>query len=127
MVDEGYPRCGFAADIAALAVVRAQPALRAPVRLVTPPHTTIPLLRRLRSSISRVLTGSSKASGKCWQLKAVAGNIQAIVMPKLGLSMTEGVVAKWHVEAGARVAPGDVIADIEPARSSMSWRCIAPA
>ena len=37
-------------------------------------------------------------------------------MPKLGLSMTEGVVAKWHVEAGARVAPGDVIADIETSK-----------
>lgn len=42
VVDEGYPRCGFAADVAALAAVRAQPALRAPVKLVTPPHSTIP-------------------------------------------------------------------------------------
>lgn len=42
--------------------------------------------------------------------------IQAIVMPKLGLSMTEGMVARWHVEAGARVAPGDVIAEIETSK-----------
>lgn len=42
VVDEGYPRCGFAADVAALAAVQVQPALRAPVKLVTPPHTTIP-------------------------------------------------------------------------------------
>ena len=42
--------------------------------------------------------------------------IQAIVMPKLGLSMTEGMVAKWYVEAGARVAPGDVIAEIETSK-----------
>jgi len=46
----------------------------------------------------------------------MASNIQAIVMPKLGLSMTEGMVAKWHVQAGASVAPGDVIADIETSK-----------
>lgn len=42
--------------------------------------------------------------------------IQAVVMPKLGLSMTEGMVVKWHVETGARVAPGDVIAEIETSK-----------
>ena len=30
VVDEGYPRCGFASDVAALAAVHVQPALRAP-------------------------------------------------------------------------------------------------
>ncbi len=43
-------------------------------------------------------------------------SIQAIVMPKLGLSMTEGMVVKWRVETGARVAPGDVIAEIETSK-----------
>lgn len=42
VVDEGYPRCGFAADVAALAAQRSFRDLRAPVRTVTPPHTTIP-------------------------------------------------------------------------------------
>jgi acetoin:2,6-dichlorophenolindophenol oxidoreductase subunit beta len=42
VVDEGNPRCGFAADIASLAVTQAFKALRAPVRLVTPPHTPVP-------------------------------------------------------------------------------------
>ena len=46
----------------------------------------------------------------------MAGNIQAIVMPKLGLSMTEGMVAEWQVKAGDRVAAGDVIADIETSK-----------
>lgn len=39
-----------------------------------------------------------------------------IVMPKLGLSMTEGMVAQWRVEAGNTVSPGDVIADIETSK-----------
>ena len=42
IVDEGYPRCGFAADVAALVATTAFASLRAPVRTVTPPHTTIP-------------------------------------------------------------------------------------
>lgn len=42
IVDEGNPRCGFAADVASLAVSKAFHALRAPVRLVTPPHTPVP-------------------------------------------------------------------------------------
>lgn len=46
----------------------------------------------------------------------MADSIQAIVMPRLGLSMTEGMVAKWHVEPGARVTSGDVIADIETSK-----------
>lgn len=42
VVDEDSPRCGLAADIAALVVTKAFSALRAPVRLVTPPHTPVP-------------------------------------------------------------------------------------
>ena len=42
VVDEGYPRCGFAADVAALAARSGFGYLKAPVQTVTPPHTTIP-------------------------------------------------------------------------------------
>lgn len=61
VVDEGYPRCGFAADIAALVAVKAQPSLRAPVKLVTPPHTTIPFAPALEElyipSVGRIKEG----------------------------------------------------------------------
>ena len=42
VVDEATPRCGMAADIAALAAREAFGALRAPVRTVTAPHTPVP-------------------------------------------------------------------------------------
>ena len=42
IVDESSPRCGMAADIAALIAEEAFDALRAPIFKVTPPHTPVP-------------------------------------------------------------------------------------
>jgi len=42
VVDEAHPRCGMAADIAALVAEHAFGALKAPVRLVTAPHAPVP-------------------------------------------------------------------------------------
>lgn len=42
--------------------------------------------------------------------------IQAIVMPKWGLAMQEGMVAKWLVEEGAAIQAGDEILDIETSK-----------
>jgi len=42
IVDEGNPRCGFAADLAAMIAIRAHGLLRAPLQLVTAPHTPVP-------------------------------------------------------------------------------------
>lgn len=36
-----------------------------------------------------------------------------IVMPKLGLTMTEGLIAEWRVQPGARVAAGDILFVVE--------------
>jgi len=42
VVDEGYPRCGFAADVAAMVSEQGYRDLRAPIKMITPPHSTIP-------------------------------------------------------------------------------------
>ena len=47
VVDEASPRCGMAADIAALAADKAFRALKAPIRTVTPPHTPVPFAAEL--------------------------------------------------------------------------------
>jgi pyruvate dehydrogenase E2 component (dihydrolipoamide acetyltransferase) len=38
---------------------------------------------------------------------------QNILMPKLGLTMTEGLLAEWKVKPGDRVAQGDIICVVE--------------
>lgn len=42
-----------------------------------------------------------------------------IVMPKAGLTNTEGVISSWALEAGAQVKKGDVIGDIENEKSTI--------
>jgi pyruvate dehydrogenase E1 component beta subunit len=50
VVDEAYPRCGMAADIASIVAEKAFPALKAPIRKVTPPHTPIPFAPNLEDA-----------------------------------------------------------------------------
>jgi pyruvate dehydrogenase E2 component (dihydrolipoamide acetyltransferase) len=42
--------------------------------------------------------------------------IKPVVMPKWGLAMQEGMVARWLVEVGAEIAAGDEILDIETSK-----------
>jgi pyruvate/2-oxoglutarate/acetoin dehydrogenase E1 component len=42
VVDEASPRCGLATDIAGMVAQEAFGALRAPIQMVTPPHTPVP-------------------------------------------------------------------------------------
>lgn len=42
IVDEAYPRCGFAADVASFISSEAFEYLRAPIKKITPPHTPVP-------------------------------------------------------------------------------------
>lgn len=47
-----------------------------------------------------------------------------ILMPALSPTMTEGNLAKWHVEEGDQVNPGDVIAEIETDKATMEVESI---
>ncbi|MEX2648908.1 MAG: alpha-ketoacid dehydrogenase subunit beta [Alphaproteobacteria bacterium] len=50
VVDEAYPRCGMAADIASLVAEQAFDSLKAPIRKVTPPHTPVPFAPELEDA-----------------------------------------------------------------------------
>ena len=42
IVDESHPRCNIATDISALICDKAFSSLKAPIKMVTPPHTPVP-------------------------------------------------------------------------------------
>jgi pyruvate dehydrogenase E1 component beta subunit len=46
-VDEAPPRCSAAADIAAIVASKGFSSLRAPIQMVTAPHTPVPFAREL--------------------------------------------------------------------------------
>ena len=50
VVDEAHPRCNMATDIAALAAQEAFGSLKAPVKMVTAPHTPVPFAPELEDA-----------------------------------------------------------------------------
>jgi len=50
IVDEAPPRCGLATDLSALVANKAFASLKAPIEMVTAPHTPVPFARELESA-----------------------------------------------------------------------------
>src|SRR5580704_1572218 len=46
---------------------------------------------------------------------------QIIGLPKLSPTMEEGVLAKWTKKEGDKIAPGDVIAEVETDKANMEF------
>jgi pyruvate dehydrogenase E2 component (dihydrolipoamide acetyltransferase) len=42
-----------------------------------------------------------------------------VILPKVDMDMETGVIAKWHVSEGARVAQGDILFDMETGKATM--------
>ncbi|MDE0703280.1 MAG: biotin/lipoyl-binding protein, partial [Rhodospirillaceae bacterium] len=47
-----------------------------------------------------------------------------VLMPALSPTMEEGTLARWLVKEGDRVAPGDVIAEIETDKATMELEAV---
>ncbi len=46
---------------------------------------------------------------------------EAVKMPKMSDTMTEGVIAKWHKKVGDKVKSGDLLAEIETDKATMDF------
>jgi pyruvate/2-oxoglutarate/acetoin dehydrogenase E1 component len=71
VVDEASPRCNMAADISALVAENAFAALKAPIRMVVPPHTPVPFspaledayipsAARIEDAVRSVMNGAAR-------------------------------------------------------------------
>ena len=103
VVDEANPRCGFAADVIALVTTRAFGDLKAPPKMVTPPHTPVPFSPVLEDAYVPTPDTIAKAI-RATTGAPRAGMIEKLGMPKWGLSMTEGRLVDWLVDEGAEIA-----------------------
>src|SRR4051812_14624496 len=69
-----------------------------------------------RARCRRLLCGAaplSNATGFPRPRNVLMSSIKPITMPKWGLAMEEGVLARWAVDEGAPIAAGQEIMDIE--------------
>ena len=68
VVDEAHPRCNMATDVAALVAQNAFAALKAPIKMVTPPHTPVPFSPALEDiyipSVGRIEAAVREVAGK---------------------------------------------------------------
>ena len=53
------------------------------------------------------------------QMNVPAGKVVPILMPKAGQSMEEGVIVKWHAQAGAAISKGAILFEIETDKATM--------
>lgn len=65
IVDEAPPRCSFATDLSALVAQKAFASLKAPIEMVTPPHSPVPFARELEAAY---LPSPEKIMAKAVQL-----------------------------------------------------------
>lgn len=70
VVDEANPRCGLAADVSAQVVEAAFDALKAPVRMVTPPHTPVPFAPNLEDAYVPNAAAVQAAVKQCMEYRS---------------------------------------------------------
>ena len=51
----------------------------------------------------------------------IARAVQELSMPALSPTMSQGNLASWAVEEGAEIAAGDVLAEIETDKATLTW------
>ena len=70
VVDEASPRCNIATDVSALVAQRAFRSLKAPIRMVTPPHTPVPFSDVLEDQYLPNAAKVAAAVRRCMRYKA---------------------------------------------------------
>ena len=126
VVEEGWPFGGVGAEIAYRVAARCLDDLDAPVERVTGddvpmPYAAQPGAARCIPQVSDVVAAVEKAAlprvteGRDQVMAQILG------LPKLSPTMEEGVLVKWLKKEGDKVAPGDLIAEVETDKANMDF------
>ena len=128
-VEEGWPRFGVGAELAAIAMEHAFDYLDAPVYRVTGQGRAHAVRRQSRAHGPAADRGRGpRRQGGVLRLNQSGpeGGVMPIEirMPALSPTMTEGNLARWLKHEGDPVAPGDVIAEIETDKATMEVEAV---
>ena len=113
IVDESPPRCGMAADIAAIVAQKAFRSLKRPIIQVTRAAYAHSFRAGARAPVRAGTAADRGGDPPGIEGRIVAASISAITMPKWGIEMTEGTVTGWRVGEGERIERGAEILDVE--------------
>ncbi|KAI3429594.1 hypothetical protein D9Q98_005680 [Chlorella vulgaris] len=78
----------------------------------------IALLRPTEAASHRPEFAGSSLAARCY---SSLPSTTELCMPALSPTMSSGNLVAWHVKEGQLVAPGDVIADVETDKATLSW------
>ncbi|CAI8003498.1 Dihydrolipoyllysine-residue acetyltransferase component of pyruvate dehydrogenase complex [Geodia barretti] len=104
---EAVQRCGWGAEIAAMAAKDAFDYLDAPIERVCAKETPVPFSPKLESYV---------IPDKDDEQRFMA---TPLPMPKLGLTMEEGTILKWRKGEGEAVEKGEIILDIQTDKATV--------
>ena len=103
---------GFGAEILATIAEEAFEDLDGPVRRITAPDCPVPFSPRSRRRSSPRSRTSSPASESSRSTQALATTVVDVVMPQMGVSVSEGTILKWLKQVGDTIAADEPLLEI---------------
>ena len=122
VLQEATPHSSFSGEIA----MRVQRAcfddLDAPIERVTSEDLPVPYSLNLEAIVLPDVARVVKAVKRTMYLvRSFSEMATVIMMPRLSPTMEEGVLAKWLKKEGDKIAPGDIIAEVETDKANMDF------
>ncbi len=107
---------GFGAEIAATIAEEAFEDLDAPVKRVAAPDTPVPFSPPLEKAfipqVDDVVAGSSRARGVLGRSRMATETAIDVVMPQMGVSVSEGTITRWLKQEGEQVEADEPLLEI---------------
>ena len=103
---------GFGAEIAATIAEEAFEHLDAPVRRITAPDTPVPFAPAAREGVPPAGRRRRRRAPGAGRLLMATGTLVDVVMPQMGVSVSEGTITKWLKAEGETIEADETLLEI---------------